>query len=206
VNKTVSLISKPADRCRHVPPSAPVLVRGGESAPRSWLVVARVVRRRVVSGEFNGRLIMPFRCGDEGKGGARATAQRRRRRPGHQRAVQGLVRSDPACRLEGAGDGARQQPSQQGRPLRPEAIGPGPVLLVLAGRRRSVRPWSFAELWARTARLSRSWSLTGRVLSPRPGLIHMTWQRPNAPRPGCSPRRNRWPTSWSSASGASCTS
>jgi hypothetical protein len=46
-------------RSRHVPSSAPVLVRGGESAPRSWLVVARVAQCRVISGEFNGRLIMP---------------------------------------------------------------------------------------------------------------------------------------------------
>ena len=45
-------------RCRDVPSSAPVLVRGGELAPRSWLVVACVARCRVVSGEFNGRLIM----------------------------------------------------------------------------------------------------------------------------------------------------
>ena len=33
-------------RCRHVPPSAPVLVRGGESTPRSWPVVARVAQCR----------------------------------------------------------------------------------------------------------------------------------------------------------------
>ena len=101
MNKTVSLISKPADRCRHVPPSAPVLVRGGESAPRSWLVVARVVRRRVVSGEFNGRLIMPFRRGDEGKGGARAMVQRRRRHPGRRRARRGSLTAEGPTDLYG---------------------------------------------------------------------------------------------------------
>ena len=58
------------------------------------------------------------------------------------------------------------QPSE-GDLFVPKHSGRGPVLRVLAGRRRSVRPWLFAELWARTARVSRSWSLTGRVLSPR---------------------------------------
>ena len=60
--------------CRHVPPSAPVLVRGDAAAPRSWSVFTRAARCRVVSGEFNGRLIVPCSARDEGKDGARATA------------------------------------------------------------------------------------------------------------------------------------
>ena len=83
----------------------------------------------------------------------------------------------------------------------PKQSGRGPVLRVLAGRRRSVRPWSFAELWARIARLSRSWSLTSRVRSPRRGSHPHDLATPERAAARVRPSAQPLADSWSSHPG-----